>query len=109
MQRASNRADLLIDALGKRILLLDGAMGTMIQRWKLTESDFRGERFAKHGHDLKGNNDLLVLTRPDVITSIHEAYFAAGADIVETNTFSGTRIAQSDYGLEAAVYDLNFE
>ena len=117
MQRDSNMPDKspssndsgrrLVDALSRRILLLDGAMGTMIQRWKLTEADFRGERFANHTHELRGNNDLLVLTRPDVIASIHEAYFAAGADIVETNTFSSTRIAQADYGLESAVYDLN--
>ena len=82
-------------------------MGTMIQRWTLGEADFRGTRFADHGRDLKGNNDILVLTRPDVIESIHDAYLAAGADIIETNTFSGTRIAQADYGLEDAVYDLN--
>ena len=82
-------------------------MGTMIQRWTLGEADFRGTRFAGHGRDLKGNNDILVLTRPDVIESIHDAYLAAGADIIETNTFSGTRIAQADYGLEDAVYDLN--
>ena len=104
----TQRDKLLFESLGRRILLLDGAMGTMIQRWTLGEADFRGTRFAGHGRDLKGNNDILVLTRPDVIESIHDAYLAAGADIIETNTFSGTRIAQADYGLEDAVYDLNF-
>src|ERR1035437_6731870 len=87
--------------LAKRILVLDGAMGTMIQRHKLTEADFRGERFKGHPRDLKGNNDLLVLTRPDVIAGIHRQYFEAGSDLVETNTFSSTAIAQADYGLES--------
>jgi len=91
-----------------RILVLDGAMGTMIQRYKLEEADFRGDRFRDHGHPLKGNNDLLALTRLDVLREIHDAYFEAGADIAETNTFSSTTIAQADYGLEDAVYDLNF-
>ncbi len=94
--------------LEKRILVLDGAMGTMIQAYKLTESDFRGERFAGHHKDLKGNNDLLCLTRPDVIAAIHRAYLSAGADIIETNSFNGTAISQSDYGTESAVYDINF-
>jgi len=93
----------------KRILVLDGAMGTEIQNLRLSEADFRGERFADHGHDLKGNNDLLILTQPDAIRAIHLDYFRAGADVVETNTFSGTSIAQADYGLEAIVYDLNRE
>ncbi|MGB3619371.1 MAG: homocysteine S-methyltransferase family protein [Catalinimonas sp.] len=93
--------------LRERILILDGAMGTMIQRHTLEEADFRGERFKDHGHLLKGNNDLLALTRPDIIADIHAAYFEAGADIAETNTFSGTRIAQADYQLEEAVWDLN--
>ena len=93
--------------LGRRILVLDGAMGTMIQRHKLTEADFRGARFAGHPAELKGNNDLLVLTRPDVIGGIHRQYLEAGADIIETCTFSSTAIAQADYGLESAVYDLN--
>ncbi|MFN1833990.1 homocysteine S-methyltransferase family protein [Balneola sp. MJW-20] len=84
-------------------------MGTMIQRYSLEESDFRGERFKDHDSDLKGNNDLLSLTRPDIIKEIHEAYLEVGADIIETNTFSGTSIAQADYGLESVVYDLNFE
>src|SRR4051794_10649796 len=99
----------LRDAARERILVLDGAMGTEIQALKLTEADFRAERFRAHGHDLKGNNDLLILTRPDAIRDIHLSYFRAGADIVETNTFSGTSIAQADYGLEAIVYELNRE
>ena len=95
--------------LDKRILILDGAMGTMIQRYKLEEKDFRGERFVDHACDLKGNNDLLSLTRPDIISDIHNAYLDAGADIVETNTFSSTSIAQADYQLEDHVYELNLE
>lgn len=96
------------DLLHHRILILDGAMGTMIQRHTLTEEDFRGQRFQHHALPLKGNNDLLSLTRPDIISDIHHQYLEAGADIIETNTFSGTRIAQADYGLEEAVYDINF-
>ena len=96
-------------ALADRILILDGAMGTAIQRYRLDEADFRGARFADHPRDLKGDNDLLVLTRPDLIATIHDAYLEAGADIIETNTFSGTSIAQSDYGLEAIVGELNFD
>ena len=92
----------------ERILVLDGAMGTMIQQHKFGEADFRGERFADWPRDLRGNNDLLSLTQPDAIKAIHLAYFEAGADIVETNTFSSTRIAQADYGMEAIVADLNF-
>jgi 5-methyltetrahydrofolate--homocysteine methyltransferase len=92
-----------------RILVLDGAMGTMIQRYPLEEEDFRGERFASHAFSLKGNNDLLNITRPDIIFEIHKEYLAAGADIIETNTFSGTTIAQADYHLEDAVYDINFQ
>ena len=99
----------LREAAAERILVLDGAMGTEIQTLKLTEEDFRGERFRDHGHDLAGNNDLLILTQPDAVRDIHLRYFRAGADIVETNTFSGTAIAQADYGLEAIVYDLNRE
>lgn len=98
----------IVDILKERILVLDGAMGTMIQRFKLTEEDFRGERFKNHPKPLKGNNDLLALTRPDVLRSIHAEYFEAGADIAETNTFSGTSIAQADYDLEEAVYDINY-
>ena len=93
--------------LTERIVILDGAMGTMIQRYKLTEADFRGARFATHPKDLKGNNDLLQLTRPDVIREIHEQYLAAGADIVETNTFGATSVAQDDYGLGAFARELN--
>jgi len=97
------------DIIKERILIIDGAMGTMIQRHTLEESDFRGERFKDHKHPLKGNNDLLSLTRPDIIKDIHRQYFEAGADIVETNTFSGTSIAQADYHLEHIIYDLNFQ
>jgi 5-methyltetrahydrofolate--homocysteine methyltransferase len=97
------------DIIKERILILDGAMGTMIQRYPLEEKDFRGERFKDHKHPLKGNNDLLSLTRPDIIEAIHHQYFEAGADIIETNTFSGTTIAQADYHLEHIVYELNFE
>ena len=79
----------------ERILFIDGAMGTMIQRYRLGEEDYRGERYASHGHELKGNNDLLVITRPDVISQIHHAYLDAGADILETNTFNGTCISQA--------------
>jgi len=93
----------------ERILILDGAMGTMIQRYELTEEDFRGEVFKDHAFPLKGNNDLLSITRPDIIKEIHRQYFEAGADMVETNTFSGTTIAQADYHLEHAVYDINFQ
>ncbi len=96
------------DLIKERILILDGAMGTMIQRHKLTEDDFRRGWFEGHTQSLKGNNDLLSLTRPDIIKDIHRAYFKAGADIAETNTFSGTTIAQADYGLEDAVYDINY-
>jgi 5-methyltetrahydrofolate--homocysteine methyltransferase len=99
--------DTLESILRERPLILDGAMGTMVQRHGLTEADFRGRRFAGHGRDLKGNNDLLVLTQPDVISGIHHAYLEAGADIIETSTFNGTAIAQADYGLEAIVYELN--
>src|SRR5436190_1698103 len=100
----------LVRLLRQRILILDGAWGTMIQERKLSEADFRGPPacgFHDHGGDLKGNNDILVLTRPDVVRDIHDAYFEAGADITETNTFSSTRIAQSDYGLEHRVAEMN--
>lgn len=97
------------EELKKRILVLDGAMGTMIQQYKLEEEDFRKGWFENHPSPLKGNNDLLSLTRPDIIKAIHAKYFEAGADIVETNTFSGTWIAQADYGLESAVYDINYQ
>jgi len=97
------------EILKERVLVLDGAMGTMIQRYDLEEEDFRGARFKNHDKPLKGNNDLLSLTRPDIIREIHAKYFEAGADIVETNTFSGTAIAQEDYNTQAAAYDINFE
>jgi 5-methyltetrahydrofolate--homocysteine methyltransferase len=93
--------------MAQRILILDGAMGTMVQRKKLVEADYRGERFATHPKDLKGNNDLLCLTRPDVIGGIHEAYLEAGADILETNSFNGTRVSQGEYGLAELAYELN--
>jgi len=96
-------------AVQQKILVLDGAMGTMIQQHKFTEADFRGERFADWPRDLRGNNDLLVLTQPDAIRAIHLAYCEAGADIIATNTFSSTRVAQADYGMESLVYELNFE
>jgi 5-methyltetrahydrofolate--homocysteine methyltransferase len=97
------------DELQKRILVLDGAMGTMLQRHKFTEEDFRGERFKDWEHPLQGNNDLLSLTQPEAIADVHRQYFAAGADIVETNTFSGTTIAMADYFMEDLVYELNYE
>jgi 5-methyltetrahydrofolate--homocysteine methyltransferase len=100
---------LLEKAIEERILILDGAMGTMIQRHKLEEEDFRKGAFENHDKSLKGNNDLLSITRPEIIKDIHRQYFQAGADIVETNTFSGTWIAQADYGLEEAVYQINYE
>jgi len=103
----SERIDRLRSALAERILLLDCGMGTMIQNRDLEESDFRAERFADHPKDLQGNNDLLVLTRPEVIREIHRENLAAGADIVETNTFSATTIAQADYGLESLAYEIN--
>jgi 5-methyltetrahydrofolate--homocysteine methyltransferase len=99
----------LHELLAERILILDGAMGTMIQRHKLDEDGFRGERFKNHPRDLKGNSDLLVLTQPGIISGIHHEYLAAGADIIETNTFTSTAIAQADYGLEALVYEMNVQ
>src|SRR5471030_2232004 len=108
--RSHENTKSILDALlAKRILVLDGAMGTMVQRHQLTEADFRGRRFKDHPKDLRGNNDVLVLTRPDVIAEIHRQYLEAGADIIETNTFSGTAIAQGDYALEPLVYELNLE
>ncbi|MBT9516093.1 MAG: methionine synthase [Methyloversatilis discipulorum] len=95
--------------MARRILILDGAMGTMVQKHRLVEADYRGTRFADHPKDLKGNNDLLLLTRPDVIRGIHAAYLEAGADIIETNTFNATVISQAEYGLEAIVHELNVE
>jgi 5-methyltetrahydrofolate--homocysteine methyltransferase len=118
------RADALLAALARRILVIDGAMGTMVQSYSLAEGDYRGERFAdgfdrthepgrdaqaNPGIDLKGNNDLLTLTRPDIISAIHTAYLDAGADLVETNTFNATAVSQADYKLEHLVYELNRE
>lgn len=99
----------LYKALGERILILDGAMGTMIQRYNFTEEDYRGERFKDWESPLKGNNDLLSLTQPEAIEEIHRKYLLAGADIIETNTFSGTTIAMADYQMEDLVYELNYE
>jgi len=99
----------LYKALGERILILDGAMGTMIQRYNFTEEDYRGERFKDWESPLKGNNDLLSLTQPEAIEEIHRKYLLAGADIIETNTFSGTTIAMADYHMEDLVYELNYE
>jgi 5-methyltetrahydrofolate--homocysteine methyltransferase len=93
----------------KRILVLDGAMGTMLQAYKFTEEDFRGERFKEHPTSLKGNNDLLSITQPTAIKEVHAKYFAAGADIIETNTFSGTTIAMADYQMEDLIYELNYQ
>ena len=104
---AEKMQEYMVGLMKERILVLDGGMGTMVQTYKLTEKDFRGDRFKDHPRDLKGNNDILVLTRPDVVEEIHTAYFRAGADLVETNTFSGTTIAQADYHLEPIVYELN--
>ncbi|MCK6618456.1 MAG: homocysteine S-methyltransferase family protein [Cyclobacteriaceae bacterium] len=97
------------EILKERILVLDGAMGTMIQRYQLNEQDFRGELLKDHPRPLKGNNDLLSITRPDIIKAIHRQYLEAGADIIETNTFSSTRVAQADYQLESLAYELNFQ
>ena len=104
----AERTALLKEQLAKRILLLDGAMGTMIQSYKLAEDDFRGSDFRNHDRPLKGDNDLLSITRPDVIREIHQAFFEAGADIVETNTFNSTTISQADYGMEGNIYDINY-
>jgi 5-methyltetrahydrofolate--homocysteine methyltransferase len=107
MHMSPDRLSQLRSALGRRILLLDGAMGTMLQALGLGEQDFRGERFADHQRELRGNNDLLCLTRPDVVEQVHRAYLEAGADLIETNTFNAQVISQADYGTEAAVADLN--
>ncbi|MSU48798.1 MAG: 5-methyltetrahydrofolate--homocysteine methyltransferase [Opitutus sp.] len=103
----SARADSFRRLFAAKIVVLDGAMGSMIQTFDLGEADFRGERLTAHPHDLKGNNDLLSITRPDIIEKIHGEYFAAGSDVVETNTFSSTSIAQADYKLEAIVREIN--
>nr|WP_298891369.1 methionine synthase [uncultured Acinetobacter sp.] len=107
--QASPQTAILKELLAKRILIIDGAMGTMIQRHKLEEEDYRGERFADWASDLKGNNDLLVLTQPQIIQGIHEAYLDAGADIIETNSFNGTRVSMSDYHMEDLVPEINRE
>jgi 5-methyltetrahydrofolate--homocysteine methyltransferase len=93
--------------LEKRILIIDGAMGTMIQRYKLEEADYRGERFKDWPSDLKGNNDLLCLTQPHIVKEIHKQYLEAGADIIETNTFNAQKISLADYGMQALAYELN--
>jgi len=105
--RPYTRGARLPELLRQRIVILDGAMGTMIQRYKLGEADYRGERFKDHPKDLKGNNELLQFTRPDVIREIHEQYLAAGADIIETNTFGATSVAQDDYGLASVAREMN--
>lgn len=105
----ADRTAELTSLLGQRILILDGAMGTMIQRYGFTEADYRGDRFKDHPHDLKGNNDLLTLTQPQAIRDIHTQYLSAGADILETNTFNSTATSQNDYNLAEVVYELNFE
>lgn len=99
----------LIDVLRKKILVLDGAMGTMLQRYQFGEEDYRGERFKDYHLPVKGNNDLLSITQPGAIAEVHKKYFEAGADMVETNTFSGTSVAMADYGMEDLVYEINFE
>jgi len=103
----TNRSDLLKKALASRILVLDGAMGTMIQSLKLEEADFRGEEFKNKNSEIKGNNDILAITKPDAISHIHKEFLAAGADIIETNSFNATSISQADYEMEDVVYDLN--
>src|SRR5436190_9969798 len=110
MPRSHEDTKRSLDALlARRILVLDGAMGTMVQRYALSEADFRGERFENHAKDLRGDNDVLVLTRPDVVSEIHQQYLAAGSDIIETNTFNSTAVSQADYGLESLAYELNLE
>lgn len=104
-----NRTDELLKLASERILVLDGAMGTMIQRHKLDEAAYRGEEYANHPDPLQGNNDLLSITQPQIILDIHRAYFEAGADLVETNTFNANRISQADYNLESEVRKINFE
>ena len=99
----------LRDLLTRRVLVLDGAMGSVIQTWQLSEADFRGDRFAAHPKDLQGANDLLVLTRPDVIRAIHRAYLEAGADIIETNSFNANSISLAEYGLEDLGREIAFE
>ena len=107
MTQTYTRAQQLPEILKQRIVILDGAMGTMIQRYKLTEADYRGTRFTEHHVDVKGNNELLLLTHPDVIREIHEQYLAAGADLIETNTFGATSVAQEDYDMAELAYEMN--
>jgi len=109
LKKLPRKADLLAGILGERILVLDGAMGTMIQNYKLEEADYRGDRFASRDHDLKGNNDLIGLTRPAILREIHDIYLEAGADLITTNTFTATAIAQADYGLADQAYTINLE
>lgn len=104
-----NRSQVIRELMKERILFLDGATGTMLQKLKLQETDFRGERFENHPQNLMGNNDILNLTRPDIISSLHRSFFDSGSDIIETNTFNGTSLSQSDYGTESAVYDINYQ
>ena len=106
-RRPYTRAAQLTQIMRERIVVLDGAMGTMIQRYKLSEADYRGTRFADHHKDLKGNNEMLQLTKPEVIREIHEQYLAAGADLIETNTFGATTVAQDDYDLADLAYEMN--
>jgi 5-methyltetrahydrofolate--homocysteine methyltransferase len=105
--RRPARADALLSLLRERVVILDGAMGTMIQRHRLSEADFRGDRFAKWRSDLRGNNDLLVLTQPQIIGAIHRDYLLAGADVISTNTFNSTPVSQSDYRMEALIGEIN--
>jgi 5-methyltetrahydrofolate--homocysteine methyltransferase len=105
----TSRIQQLPELLKRRILILDGAMGTMIQNYQLDEAAYRGERFKDFAHDVKGNNDLLTLTQPQIIREIHEQYLDAGADIIETNTFNSTAVAMADYHMEDLVYELNVE
>src|SRR5436305_8598809 len=109
MHYTNDRAAALYNALKQRILILDGAMGTMVQRYRLDEAAYRGARFANHSRDLKGAGDVLALTRPEVLEEIHRAYLEAGADIIETNTFNAQSISFADYGLEPYVYEINVE
>ena len=106
---SNQKFEQISELLRQRILLLDGATGTMLQSYQLGESDFRGERFLSWPCDLKGNNDLLSLTRPDIIKEVHEAYLEVGADIIETNTFNATTIAMADYQMESISAEINFE
>ncbi|MDO8323620.1 MAG: homocysteine S-methyltransferase family protein, partial [Phenylobacterium sp.] len=109
MSPRSERIEKLKQISREQVLILDGSWGVMFQKRRLDEADYRGERFQDHPGQLKGNNDILCLTRPDIVGDLHDEYYGAGADISETNTFSATTIAQADYELESAVRDINFE